>query len=442
MTETVTKTPLEELLKSDAQARALAVIELYTAYNNISEIAKSGGYITADDFKKAENRFNQLMGPIEKRGNDILNDKTRSENEIAFIESIYRREYYNVIEDWRKNSPETANNFKNVKFWDEAFQRQYLTFSFKNLSLPENSKTPQQLITSLLKNNDGIAVGDVHSHMAASLSFISDNIETFKKAGVDTIYIEIDEHRDLDQLSVAGLKAKLNARTPEEIKISSQRLAKEYGVKEVNDIEGNITRLFLTAKENGIRIVNIDKEGAIRNFEGRYHEPSRVSSTNFIWSENIISDRKNAAPGSKYIVWGGVGHFTNSIRDNGLVDERLGIPVIAFDDRDKNTHIPILRGNSPNGADFYLPGGNCYPDLPMDAKIVDYSRAKNEALRNNKLEEAEKLQEIAAKYKEQIREKYRECYPVEDIKMHKPTPSYTPKSDTIALKQGAQKPLS
>jgi hypothetical protein len=441
MTETVIEKPLAEQLEAVAQARASAAIELYTAYKNISERAKNGGYITADDFIKAENRYNQLMEPIEKSEYELLNKKTRSKNETADIKANYVKEYYKKIVNWENSNPEIINGFNDVKFMDEAFQRQYLAFPTKNLSLPANTETPQQLITALLKNNDGIAIGDIHSHTSASMSFISDNIKTFKKARVDTIYIEMEEYeyKEINQLSTVELKTRLNARTPDDIKADAQELAKHYGVKEAGDAYGDTMRLFLAAKENGIRIANIDKQGPIRNFEATMRSPS----TNFIWTENIISDRKNAEPGSKYIVWGGAGHFTNSIVENGLVDERLGIPLIAFDSREKDAGKPlIIKGDSPNGADFYLPGGNCYPDLPTKFKVIDNARAESEALLNNKPDKAKRLGEAAAKYMEQFLEKDRECYPVEDVKTPKPPPAYTPSSTPLALRQGAQKYLS
>ena len=150
-----------------------------------------------------------------------------------------------------------------------------------------------------------------------------------------------------------------------------------YGV-ETDDLFGDMRKLVLAAKENNIRIVNIDKQDPARDLEIKTSMPHRYASTNFTWAENIEEDREQH-PEGKYIVWGGASHLmTNETGIRGLVDEKLGIPVVAFDKRDKYSLPVIENGESKNGADFYLAGGSCYPDMQKLIKFADTNdEAKN-----------------------------------------------------------------
>ncbi len=372
MTEPTTpnpEKPLEDKWQTLAQARAAAEIELLKNYAAINEKSKNEK-ITAADFNSVEDRFNKKIETINNASQEILkNSGSDYETERKKSNDSYE-ESKKIIEDWKTHNPKIMQTIANVTNLDEAFRRDYLIKApQKNLTLPEVTDTPEKLITELLKNNNGIAIGEWHTKDVAS-ELISHNIKTLKTSGVDTIYLEMDDKSfsAINNLSITELKTRLNNRTSENIEKDSRNYAHIYSVKESDDILSANLRLFLAAKENGINIINIDKDGEARETERNLesHEwpiEQRFSSTNYTWTDKILQYRENKPKDSKYIVFGGFAHFVAFIDSKGLVDEALGIPVIAFDNREKDINKPILQGNSTNGADFYLPAGICHPDL-------------------------------------------------------------------------------
>ena len=279
-----------------------------------------------------------------------------------------------IIDYWKQINPEKMRIIKNTQGMDNSFQNIYISGApTKNLTLPDCTDTSEKLLSALLHNNAGVAIGDNHSQEAAK-KFIIDNIKVLKRSGVDTIYLEMSENyfSDLNKLSITELRDKINNITPEESQKNAQLNAESHDTKNGHDSHTAFLKLFLSAKENGIDIVNIDKTGDAREFAF-----NRASSTNYTWTENILKDRINKLQDGKYIVFGGKGHFTQSHKANGLVDEALGLPVISFDNRNINISNQVLRGTSTSGEDFYLPAGECHPDNKKTAEIVDKLRLNN-----------------------------------------------------------------
>ena len=272
------------------------------------------------------------------------------------------------IEEWEKKHPEIDNIATNL---DKAFIRQYLSKAPAiNLTLPDGTDTPEKLISALLKNNHGIAIGDFHGRNAA-LNFLSENMGNFKKSGGDTVYLEIDpdDFSRLSKLSISELKNKVEGRTPIKSRELAQDWAEKYRLGRADDYPSAKIKLFLAAKENGIDIVNIDASRSIDQ-----DDPERISTRNFVWTEAVKKDREQNHKTGKYAVFGGLGHFTGSevnnyegsrwsaLKTRGFVDDALGLPVIAFDKREAGEGEFVLRGTSANGASFYLPAGHCYVD--------------------------------------------------------------------------------
>lgn len=380
--------------------------ELFTAYGAITKKAEAGGIITANDFNRPEEVYNKKAQGFENRGYNLITSGAAGISEVLNRGKHYQKELENHTKEWQTNNPEILKEVANTKPLDEAFSRQYLTNATpKSLSLSASTDTPQELIRDLLKKNDGMVIAaSSHSNETPS-SFICDNIKILKKAGVDTIYIESDtaSFLSLSNLSVAELRTKLSEREPEDVASDKKATAEHYGTKQADDKKAALIRLFAEAKENGIEIVNIDKKDPARSKEALESQEHRVASTNFTWTENIITDRKNKPDNGKYVVFGGSGHFISSMAGSkGLVDERLGIPVVAFDNRVKDEKQPILKGDSHNGADFYLPAGECYPDIKKLAKAADIDDfSHNKYLDSDGVRQ---LKELATRFRNEFNE--------------------------------------
>jgi|CXWL01.1.fsa_nt_gi hypothetical protein len=344
-----------------------AAIKLFQSYITTNEKAKKGEHITADDFNRAETEYNKVMKPI----NDSLKNLPKeSADEI-------KNKAGHLIEKWLDENAPAMKDVRNLGALNEIFHKDYLKDSpAKNLSIAPNTNTPKELLLDILSKNNGIAVGDYHNS-STSYPLVSENMAALKKSGVDTIYFDANDvgFSKLNNMSTNELKDELAKRTPEFIKEEAEKnAAGSYRNKTPLDNYGDQLRLFLSAKENGIRLVNIDKEDPARGFESsRALGDHRVGSTNYTWTEKILDDRQNMPSGGKYIILGGAGHFGSiGATGRGYVDERLGIPFIAFDDRDKNDKSPILKGHHKDGADFYLPGGECHPDIKRTAEAANY----------------------------------------------------------------------
>ena len=256
-----------EKAKELVEALTLTRIELLKTYAALNEKAKTEK-ITADDYNRAEKELNERTWAIRKDVSELLDklgipttDNTEQLKNFSGISN-------DRIEKWKSVNPEIIEAIANVKNLDDAFRRDYLTNSpQKNLTIPENTDTPEKLLATLLQNNTGVAIGDWHSK-TDSIYLIHNNMKTLKNAGVDTIYLELDEpsFSNFKLMSIAELQDKLNNRTPEERKRSAEINAKNNHTKEADDDFGANLHLFLSAKENGINIVNIDKIGSARVF--------------------------------------------------------------------------------------------------------------------------------------------------------------------------------
>ncbi|MEK6745483.1 MAG: hypothetical protein AABY33_00420 [Pseudomonadota bacterium] len=354
-----------------------ARIKLLKSYLAIKERAKKGEHITADDFTRAENEYNKVMKPI--------NDDLRVMPKEAADE--IREKANKQLQKWHEENPSAKKELNNTDDLNEIFRRDYIKDApAKHTSIAPSTNTPKELLVDLLSKNPGIAIGDYHNS-SSSYPLVSNNMTDLKKAGVDTIYFDADSagFSKLSNMSIKDLKEELAKRTPEVIKQENEKGGPgSYKFKEPIDRYGDELRLFLAAKENGIRIINIDKDDPARGFESGGAGNNRTASTNYTWTERILEDHKEMPRSGKYIILGGGGHFGSSDYETtkGYVDDRLGIPFVTFDNRDVNEKSPILKGNSKNGADYYLPNGECHPDIKRLTTADDYNDLAKQLQKN------------------------------------------------------------
>lgn len=363
----------EDKIKSLAKEFAEASIKWFSNYAALNKKAQQGN-ITADDFNKIDNDYNEQIEAIRKKEKLLLSESEDPKSQVKILEEEIKR----ISQLWRINNPEIMESAGNVKVFDEAFRKIYLSGApQKNLTLPEGTNTPEAMLSALLQNNAGIAIGEHHTKNTAS-NFIINNMELLKNSGVDTIYLEIgtNSFNELKNSSIEELKAMLleeEKNTTENKELIVKSYGNKQNIQNTDDLFISRIKLFLSAKQHGIDIVNIDQKDSARELSGELINSSietRFSSTNYTWTENILKDRQTKT-GGKYIVFGGFSHFGVFENSTGLVDEALGLPVIAFDNRNTDTETKILRGNNTKGADFYLPAGPCHIDLKLIAEALE-----------------------------------------------------------------------
>ena len=417
-------TPLKKEEPELSDQIANTAIRMLKSYSYLHMKAKDGEKVTAEDFNRVDTLYNKMIGAVADKVDDIIaKDPTKEK----YVEES-REKAQKKVENWLAEHPYVLGDINDIKPLDEVFRKQYLANApSKNLSISSDTITPPQLMSELLAKNPGIAIGDAHTN-STSFPLISNNIATLKKSGVDTIYLEMgpQEFSEMNKLSVSELKKSLEARTPEIIEKEAREYAQSYGKElsngsKIHDAAGDKLRLFLAAKENGIDIINIDKKGPARDAEGDLSEIHRIASSNFTFSENIINDRKNKPKDGKYVVLSGIGHFGAATQDSrGLIDERLGIPVIMFDNRDGNTKSPILKGEGHNGADFYIPGEKCHPDTKKLAKAADFEEQTQSPDINSSEETTLKF--LARQYRSEFSKELKmQCTPASEGDLKIPT---------------------
>ncbi len=235
----------------------------------------------------------------------------------------------------------------------------------ENTNIPESVRSQDQLFRELINNNRGVAFGEVHTQDETT-KLMTRNMAAAKKAGVDTIYLEWDDDFEkINSLSVKQLdELAKNGRVKTEEGgmlrlMTAKELARHYGVERADDSQRESIKMLAEAKRHGIRVVNVDAR-----LVGQEHAQNdsgvRVASTNVEWAAEIEKDRKKTDPEGKgkFLVYGGAAHFANGY-NLGVVDERLGIPALAFDFSRKETN-GFRRASADEGVDFWLDGGPDY----------------------------------------------------------------------------------
>jgi len=366
MTEPNQEKTIESQINNLAIDQTVADIGLLKEYQNINKRAAQGELITAEDFRKAEQKYNIAIQHISETAGQVISEEAaktahNQEEIIPIAKDLSNKlseQSATYLDIYKKTHPDVLSDIENVANLDNSFLKQHKNAPEKNTSISSNIDSNKELVTDLLSKNNGVAIADIHTK-SDSLKLIADNMADYKNAGVDTVYMEIgnSEYQSLSSLSIEQLKEKINSRTPEEISAAISENKKHFHSDVGHDSYGDMMKVFLAAKENGVEIISIDKTGSARNFESRNVE-HRISSSNYEFTENIEQDRKQNHKEGKYLVFGGENHFGEKGQQRGLVDEALGIPVVAFTE-ENNTK--ITKGTNPNGADFYIPPTHSEP---------------------------------------------------------------------------------
>ena len=389
--------------------------ELLDSYVAIYEAAKNGHAVAAVDYSQVEERYNRK---VEKLLADVKKDLpaiAKSDGQFGLIghsepanddpfappskdpprwvvspeelkgrvdDLLVRFNIQTLIPlgEHEKLTPKQEEAFTNYAVYDDALRKRFGKPPAKELDVAIEHLPREKVATTLLSHNPGLAITDIHV-FGESMGFMADQAKAFKAANVDTFYVEDSQaHFDrYSRLSLEELKTLHKERKLGSIEMHSPRDEDTKDPEKTRlDNDGAYVEMLIAARENGIRVVRIDKDGAAR--ETDLNMSHRIATTNMTWSERILADRKALAdqgkPPGKFIVWGGMDHFVNSGDGRGRVDDVLGIPTIAFDKGNKNDPSLVRRGNGTYEADIYLPGGM----QMMDARKHDNIGAVEEQL--------------------------------------------------------------
>lgn len=198
------------------------------------------------------------------------------------------------------------------------------------------------LVADLLKDNDGVAIGEFHYDQEAPL-FLAKNMKKFADAGVTHIFVEMFEHMDNDMLQHFQKTGELEKEFPANrtrfercLDWELNRWANGRGSPE---LKLAYIDLLKAARENNIKIVGIDDISTI----GR----DRLELSNPIWSKAI---NENKPEHGKYLVHGGIYHFSKLLGEVEPVSKRLGIPSVGFTTENASPEISIVK-NTENSKD-------------------------------------------------------------------------------------------
>lgn len=195
---------------------------------------------------------------------------------------------------------------------------------------------PEDLITTLLKHNPGVFLGDSHGSFNIP-EFLIANMNKFSKADVKVIFLEMIK-TDAD-----GKKALERLRNTGDVKAFGEYLEKKRWGKE-NGWTEKIGAMVKKAYDEGIDVVGIDIE---------HTGHSRLETSNPHWKGVIVDyvSRKEFPKQGKYLVFGGAGHSAEYPLNKGI-DYMLGI--LSADFRSAKAGTPHVRVGNRKDNDFEI----------------------------------------------------------------------------------------
>jgi len=280
---------------------------------------------------------------------------------------------------WLESHPDIARAQNFPTALDDAYLRDYAAHApRKNLELKPDTKTEWQFTAELLGKNPGIVVGDIHT-LKESWNYVTRNMPVFAASGVKGITVEmpaayLDEYYNaltipqLQTLLKEGeVKYEYKGREHTATLGTAYETSQLYGTRYAEDVDRTFIEALLAAKTYNIPMYGKDERLAFEGVETLDH---RVSRTNYVWTDYIHGLQKKMGPGGKFVDVGGLAHYTNWDNAKGLIDEGLGAPVLGFT-RSAPGAPAFERATSPNGPDFYLPGGPHYESTKAYIAISD-----------------------------------------------------------------------
>jgi hypothetical protein len=400
----------EQSLQKDVMIRA----ELVKNYLGIYTAAEDGKSITARDYTSAEQKFNTAVMLQEKQLAKLVKTQaaamgfaiTSADGKViastidpktglpaqgapaefiadpvklqAYKEARLTADYHSEVDrrfyTWLIQQPGHEKLLKQPEPLNRIFQRDHV----ENAPKKDADLQPGANAVALLEKNKGLAVATAHTS-GYDMEWVAGNVKAFKQAGMDTAYIELNPvmFKTLNKYSAAELRqlAK-DGRIGDFVLPDPKQIEAQYNAPLQGDPVRSMVGMMAAFKEEGIRMVNLKRDNI--EFEAsRLGMSHRNASSNFVWTDIIKKDRadleQQGKGGGKYLIVAGATHLIDDSigRKKGLIDDALGVPVVAFDARPLNDPAGAIRGHGRNSADYFLPGGEGHIDLRKLAAAND-----------------------------------------------------------------------
>ncbi|MBL7480160.1 membrane-targeted effector domain-containing toxin [Legionella bononiensis] len=254
-------------------------------------------------------------------------------------------------------------------------------------NLPKVSDKEHTIIAELLKNNDGLCIGEIHKSLA-SKKFLIDNMAELKKQGVTTLFLE-HLFSDTQTSLLNEYLDPLCTEMPLLLSLHLDHLDKGHGLRNiVDDNPYSFKGLIMSAKKHGMRIIPIDTsisyERDKNQIDSQDEHTPRCVMMNYIAAQQF-SKFKMQSPHCKYVFFVGSAHINAVTSTIPGIGEITGCPTIVVEDG-TSYHYTIATKQHIAVPDIIIKlNGN---ELSKEAKVIQQELAESapktsELMQNN-----------------------------------------------------------
>lgn len=191
------------------------------------------------------------------------------------------------------------------------------------------AETPTEQLFSLLSENEGIAIGELHEDQA-SKKLLIDNMPRLKQQGVETIFLE--HISDTFQDALDAFYASPTLEMPRALRLVLEREDRNRGL---TSKPYNFVNLVLQAKRCGIRVVAIETYASY--FQPSFHDDNfthiRCSMMNYVAANAFEKNRKSKDNPGKYLFFVGSAHINKAYSGVAGISEITGCPTLVVEDK-------------------------------------------------------------------------------------------------------------
>ncbi|KTD50805.1 membrane-targeted effector domain-containing toxin [Legionella quateirensis] len=203
-------------------------------------------------------------------------------------------------------------------------------------NLPKVSDKEHTIIAELLKNHEGLCIGEVHKSLA-SKKFLIDNMAELKKQGVTTLFLE-HLFSDTQTSLLNEYLDPLCTEMPQLLSLHLDHLDKGHGLRNVTyDNPYSFKGLIMSAKKHGMRIIPIDTsisyERDKNQIDSQDEHTQRCVMMNYIAYQQFSKFKMDSSH-NKYVFFVGSAHINAVTSTVPGIAEITGCPTIIVEDAD------------------------------------------------------------------------------------------------------------
>ena len=201
-------------------------------------------------------------------------------------------------------------------------------------TLPKVIDNEETIIAELLKNHDGLCIGEIHKSLA-SKKFLIDNMAELKKQGVTTLFLE-HLFSDTQTSLLNEYLDPLCTEMPPLLSRHLDHLDKGHGLRNiVDDNPYSFKGLIMSAKKHGMRIIPIDTsisyERDKNQIDSQDKHTSRCVMMNYIAAQQFSKFKADHSH-NKYVFFVGSAHINAVTSSVPGIAEITGCPTIVVED--------------------------------------------------------------------------------------------------------------